>query len=54
MGACWENTAVTLPDEHPAPWHELFTGRMIKPSETPALPLAEMLADFPCAVLTRH
>ncbi len=54
VGACWEKTTVTLGAETSGVWRELFTGRTIRSSDDPALPLTEVLADFPLAVLTRH
>ncbi len=53
VGACWENTVVTLAEETPATWRELFTGRTAQPDERGGLPLADILADFPLAVLVR-
>ena len=53
VGARWENTAVTLADDHPAPWRELFTGRAVTPDERGVVTLADALANFPLAVLVR-
>ncbi len=53
VGAAWENTAVTLADENPAAWRELFTGRTVPSAERGVLPLADALADFPLVVLVR-
>ncbi len=53
VGASWENTTVTLAAENPAPLHELFTGRTVSPNERGVVALADMLADFPLAVLGR-
>ena len=53
VGAAWENTAVALADDQPAPWRELFTGRAVVPDERGVVPLAEALATFPLAVLVR-
>ena len=36
-----------------APWRDLFTGRPVKPDPAGVLPVSVVLADFPCAVLTR-
>ena len=53
VGACWENTAVTLADDQATPWRDLFTGRAARPDERGVVPLANMLSDFPLAVLVR-
>jgi maltooligosyltrehalose synthase len=53
VGDAWENTEVALDDEDAAgSWRELFTGQKVT-SGTYGLPLAELFAEFPWAVLTR-
>ncbi len=53
-GEAWQNTEVTLDDEYAAgSWRELFTGQKIT-SGTYGLPLAELFAEFPWAILTRN
>ncbi len=53
LGKAWENTEVALDDEDATgSWRELFTGRKVA-SGPYGLPLAELFAEFPWAVLTR-
>ncbi len=54
MGEAWGNTALALEQGGVAgPWRDLFTGRKVSLDLAGAVPLAEVLADFPCAVLVR-
>ena len=54
FGEIWGNTTFALEEsDGAAPWRDLFTGRRIKLADDGALPLADALADFPWAVLTR-
>ena len=48
VGAAWGDTALTLEAEAGGEWRDLFTGREVRGGR-----LSELLADFPCAVLTR-
>ena len=53
LGEGWENTEVALgDDEASGKWRELFTGQTIT-TGTYGLPLAELFAEFPWAVLVR-
>ena len=56
VGNRWLDTAVTLePSVSGGEWRELFTDRKISlDSAGGGLPLAEILAEFPLAVLTRE
>ncbi len=54
VGEAWGNTALALEQGGAAgPWRDLFTGRKVSLDLAGAVPLAEVLADFPCAVLVR-
>ena len=53
MGKCWEGTTLALESDGDQPWRELFTGRKVHPEDGGNLRLAEVLADFPLAVLVR-
>jgi (1->4)-alpha-D-glucan 1-alpha-D-glucosylmutase len=52
----WQDTELVLPKEvAQASWRNLFTGETLQPGATqrgPALPLAEIVAHFPVALLT--
>ncbi len=51
VGADWKDTALAPGEEADGDgWRDLFTGKEINPG---TMPLAEILADFPCAVLVR-
>ena len=53
VGDAWDSTEVALEDEDAAgSWRELFAGQKVT-SGTYGLPLAELFAEFPWAVLTR-
>lgn len=56
VGSRWLDTAITLePAVGGGVWRELFTGRQIDLNAVEgSLPLAEILAEFPLAVLTRE
>ena len=51
----WQDTAFTLPKEAgDREWHNIFTGQVLRgrqEGENVSLPLAEILADFPVALL---
>ena len=48
VGKAWGDTALALEDDGGGPWRDLLTGREVRGGR-----LSEVLADFPCAVLTR-
>lgn len=48
--AVWDDTSVILPLTRPATFTNLFTGKSI-PAEPPTLCMADILSDFPVAVL---
>jgi malto-oligosyltrehalose synthase len=50
----WEDTCIELPiGVSTAPFVDRFTGAAIAPSESQQMALAQLLADFPVALLTR-
>ncbi|MDY7000434.1 MAG: malto-oligosyltrehalose synthase [Thermodesulfobacteriota bacterium] len=50
VAGVWEDTALILPRHAPARWRDAITGREVDSSHR--LPLAELLAEFPVAVLS--
>ncbi|HEV8062054.1 MAG TPA: hypothetical protein VGP68_19405, partial [Gemmataceae bacterium] len=52
----WQDTNLRLPKEvAPVEWHNVFTGQSLKSSpvgEDSVLRMADILADFPVALLT--
>jgi (1->4)-alpha-D-glucan 1-alpha-D-glucosylmutase len=52
VGAAWEGTALVVP-EAGAVYEDLFTGQRLTPAAGAQLPLAEILAHFPVALLAR-
>ena len=54
VGEAWGNTALALESGGAGgPWRDLLTGRQVSLDLAGAVPLSEVLADFPCAVLVR-
>ncbi len=55
IGKVWEDSRIIIPDEIPGPeFQNIFTGEIVRVAEEEgkrALPLKEVLADFPCALL---
>ncbi len=49
LGGVWEDTVLTLPDHAPGHWQSAITGQDLDFGH--GLPLAELLAGFPAAVL---
>jgi (1->4)-alpha-D-glucan 1-alpha-D-glucosylmutase len=52
LGDAWKGQSVTLPEQAEGLWLHAFTGRSIQVSGA-SIPLAELFADFPVALLTR-
>ena len=52
LGSAWAGLEVTLPEDTATKWVHAFTGKELNAREN-VLPLAEIFADFPVAVLTR-
>ena len=52
-GEVWADTALTLPDTDDTRYRNLFTGEQIGVRDG-SLPLAEILATFPVALLQRE
>ncbi|MHB8541169.1 MAG: malto-oligosyltrehalose synthase [Candidatus Acidiferrales bacterium] len=53
----WGSTALVLPHSFPKAWFNIFTGKAIAPvweKSRSVLPVAEMFADLPLAVLTHE
>ncbi len=53
VGTAWGDAALALDEVDGGQWRDLLTGREVRVGADGALPLAEVLATFPCAVLTR-
>jgi len=53
LAALWNDTAITLPDGGADQFKNIFTSESISPREGNSLPLAEVFATFPVAVMTR-
>ncbi len=54
VGAAWGNTALALEAGGTGgPWRDLLTGQTVSLDLAGSVPVSEVLADFPCAVLVR-
>lgn len=45
----WADTHIIMPDDAPTTWRNVITGRTVRREEN--LPIGEILADFPVALL---